>query len=78
MQELRLPPRRGEVLTRTVSTAPSVLTTPRSHSTHHRRQFKQNYVQWWNKFLASDKWPEDLSVSVCGGQKFSVSEPVAK
>ncbi|MPC88890.1 hypothetical protein E2C01_083813 [Portunus trituberculatus] len=50
MQELRLPPRRAEVLTRTVSPVPSVLTTPRSHYTHQQRQFKQNYVQWWNKF----------------------------
>ncbi|MPC37271.1 hypothetical protein E2C01_030745 [Portunus trituberculatus] len=72
MQELGLPPRRAEVLTRTVSAAPLVLTTPRSHSTHLQRQFKQNYVQWWNKFLASDKCPEDLSVSVCEGQKFKV------
>ncbi|MPC23014.1 hypothetical protein E2C01_016048 [Portunus trituberculatus] len=70
VQELRLPPRRAEVLTRTVSAAPSVLTTAWSHSTHHQRQFKQNYVQWWNKFLALDKCPEDLSVLVWGGQKF--------
>ena len=72
LQELRLPPRRAEVLTRAVSAAPTALATPRSHSTHHQRQFRQKYGQWWNEFLASDKCPDDLSVAVCGGQKFKV------
>ncbi|XP_045124027.1 uncharacterized protein LOC123511983 [Portunus trituberculatus] len=72
LQELCIPPRRAEVLTRAVSAAPSALHIPRSHSTHHQRQFRQSYGQRWNEFLASDKCPDDLSVAVCGGQKFKV------
>ena len=70
LQELRLPPRRSEVLTRAVKDAPTALDIVRSHSSHHQRQFKQNYGRWWNKFLASNLCPDDLSVAVCGGQKF--------
>ena len=73
LQELRQPLRHTEVLTRAVEAAPGALATTRSHSTHHQRQFKQSYVRWWNRFLASDKCPDDLSVAVCGGQKFKGS-----
>ena len=70
LQKLRLPPRRAEVFTRTISAALLPLAMPLSHSKHHQRHFKQKYVLWWNKFLASDKFPDDLSM--CGGQKFTV------
>ncbi|XP_050706369.1 uncharacterized protein LOC126991705 [Eriocheir sinensis] len=39
--QLRLPPRRAEVHTRAVRAAPSALATPRSHTSHHQRQFQQ-------------------------------------
>ena len=72
LQGLRQPLRRVEVNTRAVCTAPAALAIPRSHSTHHQRQFIQRYVRWWNRFLASEKCPANLSDSVCGGQKFKV------
>ena len=41
LQELRLPSRHAEVLTRTIFATPSALAIQLSHSTHHQRQFKQ-------------------------------------
>ena len=70
LQDLFLPPCHAEVFPRTVLVALSALALPLSHSTYHRKQFKQKYVQWCSKFLASDKIQDDLSV--WGGQKFKV------
>lgn len=72
LRQLRLPPRPAEMHTRAVSAAHSALATPRSHTSHHQRQFQQAYVRWWNEFLASDKCPDSQSVAGCGVQKMKV------
>ena len=73
LQPLRQPPRHVELTTRAVNAAPSALTVPRSHTSHHQRQFVGSYVRWWNTFVPSGKCPQDLSAAGCGAQKFKVA-----
>ena len=72
LQPLHQPKRCTGANTRSALATPSALTVPRSHSSHHQRQFLQTYVRWWNRFLASDYCPDDLSVAQCGVQRFKV------
>ena len=72
LQPLRQPPRHVEIRTRAVNEAPSALAVPRSHTSHHQRQFVGSYVRWWNTFVPTDECPQDLSAAGCGVQKFKV------
>ena len=72
LHPLRQAARRVGVNTRAMNAVPAALVILRSSTTHHQRQFVHE-VQRWNNFLASNKCPADLSVAVCGVQKFKVS-----
>ena len=72
LQQLHQPFHRTEVQTRGVVRAPSALAVPRSHTSHHQRQFIPRYVRMWNNFLSWSRCPEDLSVAECGVQRFKV------
>ncbi|MPD03438.1 hypothetical protein E2C01_099077 [Portunus trituberculatus] len=71
LQQLQQPLQQ-EVQTRGAVRTPSSLIIPRSHTTHHHRQFVPRYVRLWNTFLAGNKCQDDLSVAECGLQKFKV------
>lgn len=73
LTQLHQPLRRVEVNTRSVAASSGALEMPRSNTWHHQRQFVQVYTRWWNMFSASYMCPDDLSVAVCGVQKFKVS-----
>lgn len=72
LQQLHQPLQQVAVQTRGATRTPSSLITPRSHTTHHQRQFVPRYVRLWNTFLAGNMCPDDLSVAECGVQKFKV------
>ena len=72
LQQLHQPLHRPEVQTRGVVRAPSALVVPRSHTSHHQRQFIPSYVRMWNTLLSWNKCPENLSVAECGVQRFKV------
>ena len=73
LQPIRQSPRHVEMNTRAVNTTPSALAVPRSHTSHHQRQFVGTYVRWWNMFMPLDKCPLDLSAVGCGAHKFKVA-----
>ncbi|KAK3869652.1 hypothetical protein Pcinc_025056 [Petrolisthes cinctipes] len=72
LNQLRQAERHTEVLTRTVAAEPGALALPRSHSTHHQRQFTQVYTRLWNCLLASDSCPNNLTNNTVGLQRFKV------
>ncbi|MPD04969.1 hypothetical protein E2C01_100684 [Portunus trituberculatus] len=72
LQQLHQPLQQAAVQTRGAPRTPSALIIPRSHTTHHQRQFLPRYLRLWNTFLAGNKCPDDLSVAECGLQKFKV------
>ena len=73
LTQLRQPLHRVEVNTRSVAASSGALEVLRSSTWYHQRQFVQAYTRWWNIFSALSTCPNDLSVGVCGIQKFKVS-----
>ncbi|KAK3848739.1 hypothetical protein Pcinc_044480 [Petrolisthes cinctipes] len=72
LNQLRQAERRTEVLTKTVAAEPGALALPRSHSTHHQRQFTQVSTRLWNCLLASDSCPNNLTNTTVGLQRFKL------